>query len=203
MRCGPRLSASQGGLSRAAPPASTGNCLAIPFSRTTSTFSPARSNRPRPSAAGTRHLLDAYCGIGFFALELAPAVESFLGVELDTAAIHAARRNAATRHITNGEFVVGRTEEQLADLLRRGDPTRTTVLLDPPRTGCARPAIEALHAAAPAQILYVSCHPATLARDLKALCTDQRFALELVQPLDMFPQTQHVECVADLRRRPA
>lgn len=159
--------------------------------------------RARLQAAGTRHLLDAYCGIGFFALELAPAVESFLGVELDTAAIHAARRNAANRHITNGEFVVGRTEEQLADLLRRGDPARTTVLLDPPRTGCGRPAIEALHEAAPAQILYVSCHPATLARDLKALCADQRFALDLVQPLDMFPQTQHVECVADLRRRPA
>ncbi|MCZ7638769.1 MAG: RNA methyltransferase [Verrucomicrobia bacterium] len=173
-----------------ASPLPTGNCPAIPFSRTTFTSSP-NSSKPsgpdsRPPARAT--LLDAYCGIGFFALELAPAVESFLGVELDTAAIHAARRNAANRHITNGEFVVGRTEEQLADLLRRGDPARTTVLLDPPRTGCARPAIEALHEAAPAQILYVSCHPATLARDLKALCADQRFALDLVQPLDMFPK---------------
>jgi tRNA/tmRNA/rRNA uracil-C5-methylase (TrmA/RlmC/RlmD family) len=159
--------------------------------------------RARLESAGTRHLLDAYCGIGFFALELASTVESFLGVELDTAAIHAARRNAAARRITNGEFIVGRTEEQLAALLGRGHPAHTTVLLDPPRTGCARPAIEALRTAGPAQILYVSCHPATLARDLKALGADHRFVLEHVQPLDMFPQTQHVECVADLRCREA
>ena len=83
--------------------------------------------------------------------------------------------------------------------MSRWDPARTAVLLDPPRVGCRPPSLEVLRRTGPGQILYVSCHPATLARDLKILCADGRYRLETVLPLDMFPQTQHVECVADLR----
>lgn len=159
--------------------------------------------RARLRDAGTRHLIDAYCGVGFFSLSLADAVESFLGVELDVPAIKAARENQARRGITNGEYVAGDTDALLPSLLRRLDPAQTAVLLDPPRVGCRPPSLHVLREAHPAQILYVSCHPATLARDLKLLCADGAYELVDVQPVDMFPQTQHVECVADLRCRNA
>lgn len=149
--------------------------------------------------AGPRHLIDAYCGVGFFAIELAPSVDSFVGVELDAQAIRAARLNAAARQRFNGEFRLGATEVLLPRLLAELDPHRTTVLLDPPRTGCRPEAIEALRQAEPSQVIYVSCHPATLARDISRLCAEGLFYVRQVVPLDMFPQTQHVECVADLR----
>ncbi len=151
-------------------------------------------------AAGTRCLVDVFCGVGFFALELAEAVESFAGVELDRRAIAAARRNAAARGLDGrGEFVEGAAEVRLPELLQRFAAARTTVIVDPPRVGCAPPVRAALRAARPAQILYVSCHPATLARDLRELTAGGGYRLEQVVPLDMFPQTQHLECVADLR----
>ncbi len=150
-------------------------------------------------AGGARHLVDLYCGVGFFGIELAEAVESFLGVEYDRRAIRSARHNAAARQISNGEFIAGAVEEVLPELWKRFSPTTAAVLLDPPRKGCLPRTLEALRAARPAQVIYVSCHPATMARDLKILCADGVFELARVQPLDMFPQTQHVECVADLR----
>jgi tRNA/tmRNA/rRNA uracil-C5-methylase (TrmA/RlmC/RlmD family) len=155
--------------------------------------------RQRLRAAGTRHLVDAYCGVGFFGIELAGDVESFAGVELDRPAVRAARRNAAARGLTNGEFIEGHTERELPALLARFRPERTTIILDPPRTGCRPESLQWLRAHRAAQILYVSCHPATLARDLNALCADGVYRLERVTPHDMFPQTQHVECVADVR----
>jgi tRNA/tmRNA/rRNA uracil-C5-methylase (TrmA/RlmC/RlmD family) len=155
--------------------------------------------RARLRDSGARHLVDAYCGVGFFALELAGEVESFAGVEYDRPAIQAARRNAQQRGVTNGEFVAGDAVALLPELLARFPAGRTAVILDPPRVGCRPEATAQLRAARPAQILYVSCHPATLARDLKALCADGIYRLEQVAALDMFPQTQHVECVADVR----
>ncbi|HVR35928.1 MAG TPA: class I SAM-dependent RNA methyltransferase [Methylomirabilota bacterium] len=149
--------------------------------------------------AGSQHLIDLYCGVGFFALELAPFVRIFAGVEVDAAAIRAARKNAARRAATNGEFIQGRSEDILPGLLDRFDPALTTLIMDPPRTGCHQDSLELLRGSRPSQILYVSCHPATLARDLKSLCADGTYHLARVTPLDMFPQTQHVECVADLR----
>lgn len=156
--------------------------------------------RERLQSAGTRYLVDVYCGVGFFALELADLVTAFAGVELDRLAIQAARRNAAARGVTNGEFLAGHAEELLPDLLARFPAAASSLILDPPRRGCVPASLAALRAAGPQQILYVSCHPATLARDLKTLCAEGRYQLEQVIPLDMFPQTQHVECVADLRR---
>ena len=153
----------------------------------------------RLKQAGTRHLLDVYCGVGFFSLELADMVERFVGIELDALAIKAARENAERRGWTNGEFVSGAAEDILPGLLAKFDSATTTVLLDPPRKGCAPSMIDVLRHLKPAQVLYVSCHPATMARDLNALCTDGVFSLARVMPLDMFPQTQHVESVADLR----
>ncbi len=155
--------------------------------------------RDRLRESGVRLLVDAYCGVGFFGIELAEVVESFIGVEIDPRAIQAARRNAAARQRRNGEFIEGRAEELLPAILARFNAATTAVLIDPPRTGCPAVVLESLRRNRPAQVIYVSCHPATLARDLNVLCADRVFELESVTPLDMFPQTQHVECIADLR----
>ena len=148
---------------------------------------------------GARFLVDVYCGVGFFSLELAHLVERFVGVELDAMAIKAAQHNAQSRGPANGEFVSGSAEQLLPALLSRFDARHTAVILDPPRKGCHPELLQALLEVRPAQLIYVSCHPATIARDLKLLCADKAFHLERVVPLDMFPQTQHVECIADLR----
>lgn len=155
--------------------------------------------RARLRDAGAVHLIDAYCGVGFFSLECADLVKSFLGVELDRQAIVSARRNQERRGITNGKFVAGEAENYLHGLLLRHPGEATTLLMDPPRTGCPAAALERVRKARPAQVIYVSCHPATLARDLKILCAGGAYELVSVTPHDMFPQTQHVECVADLR----
>ncbi len=149
--------------------------------------------------SGVRRLVDLYCGVGFFGIELADLVESFVGVEYDQLAIKAALKNAAARKISNGEFVSAKVEEVLPELLKKFSPEKTSVILDPPRKGCWPETLNLLRETRPAQIIYVSCHPATMARDLNILCADGVFELARVQPLDMFPQTQHVECVADLR----
>jgi 23S rRNA (uracil1939-C5)-methyltransferase len=155
--------------------------------------------RDRVGQSGVRFLVDAYCGVGFFGLEAADLVEWFVGVELDAHAVKAARRNAANRGVKNGEFIMGLTEEFLPNILARFAPQETAIILDPPRTGCQAGSLELLRQMRPRQVIYVSCHPATLARDLNILCADGVFELARVVPLDMFPQTQHIECVADLR----
>lgn len=156
--------------------------------------------RSRIQAGAARHLIDAYCGVGFFGLECADLVEHFTGVEIDSTAIKAGRRNLEARGITHGDLVAGAAESWLPALLQRYPAERTAVIIDPPRTGCAPSFLRALLESRPAQVVYVSCHPATLARDLKALCADGTYRIERVTPLDMFPQTQHLECVVDLRR---
>lgn len=156
--------------------------------------------RQMVSGGGARLLVDAYCGVGFFALELADLVERFVGIELDKHAIKAARANAVAKQRTNGEFIAGTTEEQLPRVLDRA-AGGVSVILDPPRTGCLPEVLELLRRTQPSQVIYVSCHPATLARDLNILCAADVFELKQVIPLDMFPQTQHVECVAELRSR--
>jgi 23S rRNA (uracil1939-C5)-methyltransferase len=143
--------------------------------------------------------VDLYCGVGFFGIALASAVESFVGVECDRMAITAARKNAATKNATNGEFISANVEDALPDLVHKFSAAATSVLIDPPRKGCVPQTLQLLREQRPAQIIYVSCHPATMARDLNILCADGVFTLAKVTPLDMFPQTQHVECVADLR----
>ena len=149
--------------------------------------------------AGTRHLMDLFCGVGFFAIELGDLVESVVGVELDRLAIKSARHNATARGRANGEFLAGAAEDLLPAVLSRFKPETTSVLLDPPRKGCQPRTLELLLRERPAQVIYVSCHPATMARDLNILTANNVFKLESIVPLDMFPQTAHVECVADLR----
>ena len=150
-------------------------------------------------AAATKHLVDLYCGVGFFGIAMADVIESFVGVECDRMAITAARKNALKKNANNGEFISATVEAALPELVKKFSAAATSVLIDPPRKGCMPDTLQLLRDQRPAQIIYVSCHPATMARDLNILCADGVFTLVKVTPLDMFPQTQHVECVADLR----
>ena len=137
-------------------------------------------------------LLDAYTGVGAFAVLLAPYVRKVIAVEESAAAVTDARENAADFPAI--EFVLGRTETVLDQLPVQPD----AVVLDPPRAGCQTQALHKLAELAPPRVAYVSCDPETLARDLKIL-TAAGYALQRVIPIDMFPQTHHVECVALLR----
>ncbi len=147
----------------------------------------------------SEYLIDTYCGVGFFAIELANLTKRFVGVESDKLAIKAAQENSIKFGASNGEFIDGRTEDLLPELLKKFSPNKTSVILDPPRKGCAPSAIEQLRKVKPSQIIYISCHPATLARDLNILCSEGVYKLERVYPIDMFPHTQHIECITDLR----
>ncbi|PKB71228.1 MAG: septum formation protein Maf [SAR202 cluster bacterium Io17-Chloro-G6] len=138
-------------------------------------------------------LLDAYTGVGTFAILLAPSVKKVIAVEESSAAVADAKLNAAG--LDNLEFVLGRTE----DVLRRLPEKPDVVVLDPPRSGCQSRALESLIEMAPPRLAYVSCDAETLGRDLKILCQGG-YQLDEVAPLDMFPQTHHVECVAFLSR---
>lgn len=153
-------------------------------------------------AGRATHLLDLYCGVGFFGIELANSIETFIGVEYDRRAIQAAEKNALSRKITNGRFIPAKVEDVLPELVNTISARETAVLIDPPRKGCGPEILKLLRETRPRQVIYVSCHPATMARDLNILCAENVFELSHVQPLDMFPQTQHVECVADLRAGP-
>ena len=97
------------------------------------------------------------------------------------------------------DFVEGDVGSALLHLKEQGMTRVDAVVLDPPRKGCRPETLELLRREQPAQVIYISCHPATMARDLNVLCSAGVFELVRVVPLDMFPQTQHVECVADLR----
>lgn len=145
---------------------------------------------------GDEILLDAYCGIGTFTLPLAQRVRQAIGLEVHPASVEQAQLNAQLNGISNVTFKTGAVETLLPQLEIKPD----VVLLDPPRKGCDRSVIEALLMSAPKQIVYVSCKPATLARDLKILCQTGGYQLAHVQPADFFPQTPHVECAAFLVR---
>lgn len=144
---------------------------------------------------GHEVLLDAYCGIGTFTLPLALRVKQAIGLEMQPEAIEQARLSASLNQL-EVTFMEGTVETLLPQL----DVKPDIVLLDPPRRGCDAAVIEALAQLNPDRIVYVSCNPATLARDLKLLCQNDRYRLTRVQPADFFPQTSHVECAAFLVR---
>jgi 23S rRNA (uracil1939-C5)-methyltransferase len=141
-------------------------------------------------------LIDAYCGIGTFTLPLAGMFQKAIGLESHEGAVNVARENALLNNITNVEFAPCQVEETLGNFL--GDAN--VVILDPPRQGCDRRAIDALCQNPVDLIVYVSCKPSTLARDLQLLQTIGNYTIEKVQPIDFFPQTAHVETIAFLTK---
>jgi 23S rRNA (uracil1939-C5)-methyltransferase len=135
-------------------------------------------------------VIDAYCGVGTFTVALAARAEQVIGIESNASAIADARAN--TSQMDNVAFIDALVEEAVPTLV---DVSAPLVVLDPPRTGLDGRALSALAEVAPARIVYVSSDPATLARDLgRFVATGYR--LQKVQPIDMFPQTCHIECVA-------
>jgi 23S rRNA (uracil1939-C5)-methyltransferase len=148
----------------------------------------------RLSLQGNEVLLDAYCGIGTFTLPLALRVREAIGLEVQAASVERAQANARLNGINNVRFEVGAVEKLLPQL----DVNPDIVLLDPPRQGCDRAVLDSLLQIQPQRLAYISCKPATLARDLKILCGAGDYQLNYVQPADFFPQTAHVECAAFL-----
>ena len=145
---------------------------------------------------GARFLLDAYCGSGLFTLSAAAHFEEVAGIEISEASIRWARENASRNKITNARLEIGDASQIFADV--DFPPEATTVVIDPPRKGSTKEFLEQLFQWKPAQVVYVSCNPATQIRDLREF-RDHDYELVKVQPFDLFPQTKHLECVATLR----
>ncbi|ELS33846.1 MULTISPECIES: 23S rRNA (uracil(1939)-C(5))-methyltransferase RlmD [Pseudanabaena] len=145
---------------------------------------------------GTEVLLDAYAGIGTIALPLAEQVKQAIAIEIQPQATAQGKLNAELNGIDNVVFHTGKVEELIGTLNLHPD----IVILDPPRKGCEPEVITFLRENAPDRLVYVSCNPATQARDLKLLCEGDRYQITRIQPIDFFPQTSHVEAIAFLTK---
>lgn len=147
---------------------------------------------------GKETVFDAYCGTGTITLFLSQKAKKVYGVEIIEPAIINARENAAVNNVDNVEFSVGKSEEIIPALINDGVKA-DVIVVDPPRKGCDAKLLYAIGETKPERVVYVSCDPSTLARDLKIL-EEVGYRTVEVQPVDMFPQTSHVECVALIER---
>ena len=148
---------------------------------------------------GKEIVFDVYCGTGTISLFLAKHAKAVYGIEIVPPAITDARRNAEDNHCDNATFLLGDAAQKLPELLEQGIKP-DVVLLDPPRAGCEERVLSSIVHVKPKRIVYVSCNPSTLARDL-AYLSSHGYNVPIVQPVDMFPQTAHVECVALIERK--
>ncbi|MGC5326247.1 23S rRNA (uracil(1939)-C(5))-methyltransferase RlmD [Brevibacillus sp. SYSU BS000544] len=145
---------------------------------------------------GEESVIDAYCGIGTISLFLAQKAKHVYGVEIVPEAISDAHRNAELNGITNASFAVGAAEEVIPAWKEKGIRP-DVIVVDPPRKGCDEALLTTILQMKPKRVVYVSCNPSTLARDLKVL--GDLYELKEVQPVDMFPHTGHVECTVLLK----
>eukprot|EP00986_Skeletonema_menzelii_P012463 scaffold6887_cov161-Skeletonema_menzelii.AAC.1 len=159
---------------------------------------------PSPSGKAMTHLIDCYCGSGLFAIGSSSSFEACVGIEVNEMAVEEARENAALNGIGNCAFVSASAEaifdpvtlEGRSDLIVGDFPRETTVVVvDPPRKGCSVEFLEQLNEYKPQRVVYMSCDPATQARDAKYLVS-YGYEIVSVQPFDLFPQTRHIECLA-------
>lgn len=148
-------------------------------------------------AVGTKNLVDAYCGVGVFALAAADKFERVAGVEISSKAIICANANARINGKDNCEFLIGKAESIFSEISSKFEGADTSMIIDPPRAGCDELFLNQLLEFSPKKLVYVSCGPDTQARDLKFL-TEHGYAIEKLQPFDLFPQTRHIENVATL-----
>ncbi len=149
---------------------------------------------------GRETVLDAYCGSGLFSIFLAPATRRIFGIELWKKAIICARENLAQAGYENADFISGDVEEVMESRFVAMEQSPDILILDPPRTGCPGKVLLSVNALKPKRIVYVSCNPATQARDCRFFA-EHGYTLPCLQPLDMFPQTSHIEIVALLLLR--
>jgi 23S rRNA (uracil1939-C5)-methyltransferase len=153
----------------------------------------------RAGLTGTETVFDLYSGTGTISLFLAERAAQVYGIEYSQAAVADAERNAVDNDIHNVTFIAGDVAEKIIELKGKGVHP-DVIVLDPPRAGCEGVLLRTASEMGPSRIVYVSCNPATLARDL-AILDELGYATREVQPVDMFPQTYHVECVVLLQRK--
>lgn len=142
-------------------------------------------------------VFDLYCGIGTISLFMAKYVKKVYGVEIVEQAIKDAKENAKTNNIENTEFIAGDTEIILDDLINNKKIIPDVVMVDPPRKGLDNRTIENINKIKPNRVIYISCNPATLIRDLAKF--EEYYEIKSIQPVDMFPFTSNVECVCVLK----
>jgi len=147
---------------------------------------------------GEENVIDAYCGIGTISLFLAQKAKHVFGVEIVPDAIEDAKRNARLNGMNNVTFAAGEAETVIPKWYEEGN-VADVMVVDPPRKGCDEKLLDTIVAMKPERVVYVSCNPATLARDLRIL-EDGGYRTVEVQPVDMFPHTSHVECVTLMSR---
>lgn len=155
--------------------------------------------RQEAVSRGAKYMVDAYCGAGLFALTSASLFKQVIGIEITEGSIHWARKNAEINSINNAQFLAGKVEEIFTGINLPG--AETAVVIDPPRKGCSENFLYQLFDYSPRTVVYVSCNPATQLRDLK-LFHRAGYLLDKVQPIDLFPQTKHLECVMSLHKPP-
>lgn len=143
--------------------------------------------------------LDLYCGIGTITLTASKYAKEAIGVEIVPEAVADANDNAVMNKIRNVRFIEGKAEDVIESFI--GNDTKFShIFLDPPRKGCELSLLNAVLNLSPQTIVYISCDPATLSRDLKILCSSNQYKVRIIQPVDMFPHTMHVECVVLISR---
>lgn len=149
--------------------------------------------------SGTELVIDLYSGIGTISLLLAREAREVIGIEYVKSAVIDARQNAKINDIENARFMRAKAEDKLPELVKDGFKPEV-IVLDPPRVGCDKKVLDAILEVQPEKIVYVSCKPSTLARDLKILCTTGHYSLKKVTPVDMFGHSAHVETVVLLEK---
>ncbi len=142
--------------------------------------------------SGSETVIDAYCGIGSITLLLSKKCKKVYGLEIVPEAIADAKTNAKNNKISNCEFMLGKSEELLPMLYKDKKVKPDAIVIDPPRKGCCEKFLDALTLINPQKIVYISCNPSTMARDIKYICKSG-YEIKYIQPVDMFPQTMHVE----------
>ncbi len=141
-------------------------------------------------------VFDLYCGIGTISLFMSKYAKKVYGIEIVKEAIQMAKENASNNNITNTEFIAGDVEQTLEDLISNKKIIPDIILVDPPRKGLDKNTIQNIQKITPKKLIYISCNPSTLMRDLQQL--QEQYKITQIQPLDMFPFTSHVECVTVL-----
>ncbi len=145
-------------------------------------------------------LIDAYCGSGLFSIFLAPYSQRIVGIEISEKSVKYAQTNAANADVKNVRFVQGKVENILPGEFLSSKKESNLIVLDPPRSGCSESVLRAIADLKPQNVIYVSCNPATQARDVKYL-NEQGYELLSLMPMDMFPQTEHIETIGFLARK--
>jgi len=161
---------------------------------------PAFADHVRKEAlgdGGVEFLVDAYCGAGLFCLTSARHFSEAVGIEISESSIDWAKRNAKQNDIENCTFIQGDAAHIFAEVAY--NPSRTAVVIDPPRKGSSPEFLNQLIEFGPKRVVYVSCNPATQIRDLEQL--KDTYEITRIQPFDLFPQTRHLECVVTLERK--